>query len=454
MRIPPGPPLSTQELRQIFFANPFPFFDECKNDFGKIFTLDLGNFGCKEFNSNGLWVFVCGEENNKLLSQCDPHVALRGAGQLISFSIFGPMQRKALLFQDGDRGFKLRKDILELVKHYSKRTISPIKSFDDNVKQSLKHLDTQRPNSLSDFVTKNVYTSLFESVLRGNNDDHLELESVLLKPFLENNVETEFKHYLREAIPVLDELISKRKQTLGADANKRQDLCTLDIGLLAQREGFSISDGEIRDNAITYFTLRAKMILCVLSWCLVWLTREPEAMEQVLNEINQFDDNKAVNFKDAPFLKAFIREVFRISPMRSRHSEVLLADNISFAGYDIPRGTMMASVPFLTHTDPEQFEDPFRFDASRFLRHEYSEQACNAFGVGGNFAIEWEEPTINRSVSFLATLLRHIKVEQKNLSSAPECAYGIYLPCSFSKATITPRNPQSLQEDSHVVQGA
>ena len=111
------------------------------------------------------------------------------------------------------------------------------------------------------------------------------------------------------------------------------------------------------------------------AWALIELLRHPEAMADVVAELDDLyadpDGNGgvAVSFqalRSIPRLEATLKETLRLHPplivlMR------LAQEDVELAGHTIPAGTMVAASPRVSNRIPEDFPEPDRFDPSRYL---------------------------------------------------------------------------------------
>ena len=448
MRLPPGPTLSPPELQQIFFANPFPFFDECRASYGETFTLDLGTFGCRKYNANGLWVFVSGEENNQLLSEIDSSTGHAGSAAMIASS--GIMPANALAFSNGserERRKKLNNEFFDKFGYLRKSIVPTVRDCISKLTSEPVKLEQF---SLGDFIAWLVFDSFFSiTFVSDSAHECTEIRDALLTALREKRSVDSMRRSIQTASPLVDKLIQQRKKTISAKPNANSKLCNLDAMLYAQSQGVAFTDQEIRDDNIAYFIARAKTTYGILCWAMVWLSREQETLDKVSDEVERLWDYKLEYHNEVlTYLCAVIREVLRISPFQSFHSQTLLTETIRFKGFDIPRGTIIASVPFLTHKDPSLFTNPLEFNPNRFLEAKYSPQRFAPFNVNPSLFHPWDPIAINQSANILATMLKSIQLENLELSVVPEFAQSVYIPSSINKTTIQLRESVSVTESN------
>lgn len=437
MRLPPGPSLSSLELQQIFLANPFPFFDECRASYGDIFTLDLGNFGYRKHNANGLWVLVCGEKYNKLLSELDPKACNPGAAAMISSA--GVMPQKSFYYSnDKDRSEQnsLLRDLIDKRDSNRKDTLQELDTcIEDVLGQSADSIAKAKLGDLIALVIFNTfYNTVFESKYIRESEN---LKQVFLEALHAKRKPDAIRQSIHKASPFLDQMIQEAKDALPSDVDTERSLCAIDLLILAQRKDNLFSDLEIRDNLIAYFINRATTCFGVISWALVWLSREPSVLERVLKDLESNNQTKLDYRKEKlSYLVAVVKEVFRISPFQSLHSHQLVEKPITLGEFDIPPGTIIASVPFLTHRSPSVYKNPERFDPNHFLANKYSMQSFTPFNVNSNQRFFWESHSIHHAAVVLAKLLNKIDLSKSSMGVVPELHQSFYLPSSIYKAEI------------------
>jgi sterol 14alpha-demethylase len=106
------------------------------------------------------------------------------------------------------------------------------------------------------------------------------------------------------------------------------------------------------------------------SWALIELMRHPEAMKDVVAELDDlYADGSEVSFqalRSIPRLEAALKETLRLHPPLIILLRVV-AEEIELAGHTLPPGTMVAASPRVSNRLAEDFPDPDRFDPGRYL---------------------------------------------------------------------------------------
>lgn len=97
-----------------------------------------------------------------------------------------------------------------------------------------------------------------------------------------------------------------------------------------------------------------------------------KAQQEVDEVCNLRGDHYIPHFGDIPempFVKACVKELLRLIPIVPWEVKHITSNEITYKNYRIPRGTvLLANTPFLNR-DPTRYQDPHRYDPSRFPEH-------------------------------------------------------------------------------------
>jgi cytochrome P450 len=107
-----------------------------------------------------------------------------------------------------------------------------------------------------------------------------------------------------------------------------------------------------------------------LTWAWLLLSANPSARGGLQQELRAVLDGRGPTAADLPLLpytRAVLEEVLRLYPPTWLTARMLLDDD-HIGGYRIPAGTIVLLSPFVTQRDPRFWEDPERFDPTRFTR--------------------------------------------------------------------------------------
>lgn len=251
------------------------------------------------------------------------------------------------------------------------------------------------------------------------------------------------------AIRRIDELLLGLIERRRADPSPPADLLTTLIRAKDPETGTSLTDVELRDEVVNLFIAGHETTASLLAWCVVALTRWPEARARAQAEVDdvlQGVEPTAERVERLDWLHATVREVLRYFPpawLQAR--EVFEADTLRDVTL-APKDRVLL-VPYVTHHRADLWDEPERFDPSRFL----SERSIDAatwkyrylpFGAGPHVCIG-NHFAVLEAVTVLAMLFQKGHLEAK----APEAerpTMGLALmPSNGVPATFVPRTVKS-----------
>ncbi|XP_033101536.1 1,25-dihydroxyvitamin D(3) 24-hydroxylase, mitochondrial-like [Anneissia japonica] len=145
------------------------------------------------------------------------------------------------------------------------------------------------------------------------------------------------------------------------------------------------------------------------------LAKNPEAQEKLYQEvINMTDKDEPIrseHFQNIPYMKAFVKETFRMLPTTDGTSRKLDQD-IVLSGYNIPADTLIR-VHMVAGTMEEYVENPTEFRPERWLRESESKidpHLLLPFGHGPRMCVG-RRFAENAIYMLLAKIVRQFKVE-------------------------------------------
>ncbi|MGR4881128.1 cytochrome P450 [Streptomyces sp. LARHCF249] len=178
------------------------------------------------------------------------------------------------------------------------------------------------------------------------------------------------------------------------------------------------TDRLIRDELVTLLVAGHETTASTLTWLHLLLDRNPQARERAL----------AAGAEGSPersqAVQALVHETLRLYPSAWILPRCAAEGDI-LAGYAIEAGTDVLVCPYLTHRDPELWEDPERFDPGRFTtpgRRPTHPGSYFPFGVGPRACLGLQFALRESTV-----LLEHLlPARVPHFRSVPDkAAYGI-----------------------------
>ena len=209
-----------------------------------------------------------------------------------------------------------------------------------------------------------------------------------LKLFLPTRANREFNR----ALAVLDRAVLGIIEARRRDANPPQDLLSMLMAARDEDTGEAMSDRQLRDEVMTLFLAGHETTANALTWTSWLLDRNPEVVERMRAEVDAVvgdRDPTAQDVRKLEYIGRVFEEGMRLYPpawVIGRFVEE--ADEIG--GYAVPKGSIVAVSPWVTHRHPAFWEDPERFDPDRFLPERSAKRpklAYFPFGAGQRMCI-------------------------------------------------------------------
>ncbi|KAL2830894.1 cytochrome P450 [Aspergillus cavernicola] len=137
-----------------------------------------------------------------------------------------------------------------------------------------------------------------------------------------------------------------------------------------------LSDAEIRNDAQSFIVAGSDTTSNTLTY-LVWaVLRDSEIQQKLGAELMGFsekltteegDDMSDTHLRDLPYMNQVINEALRLYPaVPSGLPRVVPKSGSTLAGHWLPGGAIVSTQLYSLHRDPEVFEDPERFNPSRW----------------------------------------------------------------------------------------
>jgi cytochrome P450 len=201
------------------------------------------------------------------------------------------------------------------------------------------------------------------------------------------------------------DIITSRRAT----GDSHDDLVTR---LIAARDGEQrLSDDEVRDQILVFLLAGHETTSSSLTFALHLLGRHPDVQtavrQEVCDALGDGDPTAAIVKSDLPLTTAVVKEAMRLYPAVPLVGRNVAEDH-EIAGRLVPAGGAAAVAPWAIHRRADLWNDPLRFDPSRFLddadehRHRY---AWLPFG-GGPRACIGQHFAMLESLTALAMLIR------------------------------------------------
>jgi cytochrome P450 len=195
------------------------------------------------------------------------------------------------------------------------------------------------------------------------------------------------------------------------------DLLTTLVRAKDPETGQGLTDVELRDEVVNLFIAGHETTANLLSWCVVAMSRWPEARKRAqaeVAEVLQGATPTVETLERLDFVHALVREVLRYYPpawLQAR--EVFEADTLRDIAL-VPKERLLL-LPYVAHHRADLWENPERFDPTRFLGERSIDAATwkyryLPFGAGPHVCIG-NHFAILEAVTVLAMLLQRGHLE-------------------------------------------
>ncbi|MEO8662830.1 MAG: cytochrome P450, partial [Bryobacteraceae bacterium] len=213
-------------------------------------------------------------------------------------------------------------------------------------------------------------------------------------PVLPTRDDRLFRKNRRELDAVVNGIIAERHKNAGGF----NDLLSMLLSARDEETGESMDDNQLRAEVKTLLLAGHETTSNALSWTFYLLSQNPAQAATLYEELDRVLAGRTATVGDLPLLpytRMVLDESMRLYPpawLIARRA--INAD--TFGGYTVPAGGAVVISSYLTHRHPEFWDEPERFDPTRFQpgaaerRHRY---AYFPFGggprqcIGNNFAL-------------------------------------------------------------------
>jgi cytochrome P450 len=243
----------------------------------------------------------------------------------------------------------------------------------------------------------------------------------------------------KKALAVLDGRINKMIAERRAANEEKNDL--LSILLRTGEDGSTMSNKQLRDEAITLFAAGHETTATALTWTWYMLATHPEIYQRMREEVDTVLHGRVPTYSDLallPYTLQVFKEAMRLYPPAYAVTRTALHD-LQLAGYSIRRGELVVLPIYAIHRRPDYFPHPEEFNPDRFgaaNEKRLPRYAYMPFGAGPRICIGNHFAMMEGHL-LLATLAQHVIFEVASETSVE--------PEPNKTITIRPNHPIKIR---------
>jgi len=254
------------------------------------------------------------------------------------------------------------------------------------------------------------------------------------------------KPHVLAALEIVDSMIAEFIEARRAEGvtggSNHGDLLTMLLTAQDSETGKFLDHQQLRDEIITIFMAGHETTANALTWAFYALSQRAAVYDQVIAESRALLGGRPAEFKDLEnleFNRMAFEEAMRLyPPVPGFLRQAIEADEID--GHKIRAGTEVVISPWIIHRHRKLWDQPEKFDPSRFATDAVAgrdKYAYMPFGGGPRICIGLTFAMMEAQI-ILATLSQHYR-----LSLVPENAGG-YKVEPLSRITLRPHFPMMM----------
>jgi cytochrome P450 len=179
---------------------------------------------------------------------------------------------------------------------------------------------------------------------------------------------TPFNLRRRRALQQLDAVIYRFISQRRAQPENRGDLLSLLLNARDEDNGGSMTDRQVRDEAMTLFLAGHETTALTLSWAWYLLASHPEAEALAVEEWHKVLCGRNPTAADLPRLRyteMVVHEAMRLYPPAFAFGREA-QEECEVGEYEVPRGMTLIVCTWVLHRDPRWWDDPDSFRPERW----------------------------------------------------------------------------------------
>ena len=251
-----------------------------------------------------------------------------------------------------------------------------------------------------------------------------------------------FRKVAQSKVELLDMLHAQIRQRRAEGTEGREDVLSMLVDARYE-DGEPMEDEAILSQLLTLLVGGHDTTANSLSWALSLLSRHPEVLRRVHDELDEVFDGGPVQparAKELVYLDAVIKESMRLIPIAPAVSRTLTSER-ELGGLRLPAGTIVWASIYLTQRRPELFDDPTAFKPERFLDRKAGSNELFPFGGGARRCLGALFATFEMRI-VLAELLHRFQLHEAGAPPSVMFSGIVMSPTGGATVRVTPRQAE------------
>ncbi|MGH2974901.1 MAG: cytochrome P450 [Solirubrobacterales bacterium] len=377
--LPPGPPYPPAIQLLGFWTRPFAFLRQCRERYGKRFTIRLP--------LSPPFVMLTDPDQVKQVFTAPPDVLQPGQGARVLEPVVGA---NSVILLDEAAHMEQRK--LTLPAFHGERRMERLTDLMEQVAaEELAGLPREESIELHPRMQDLTLRIILRAVFGLDPGERFEALRTRLQAMLAFG-----DRPISLMPPPKDSLVARvleRKGPFAGFLRIQEEIDALLFALIAERRAAAaggddvlamllearheddspMGEQEIRDELLTLLVAGHETTASALAWAFERLAREPAVLARLVEEIDAGED---------AYLTATIQETLRIRPVLPNVAPRLVTKPIEVGDWTYAPGCSLVLNAYLIHHDPEIYPEPDAFRPERFLEESPGTYTWIPFGGG------------------------------------------------------------------------
>jgi cytochrome P450 len=370
-KLPPGPRLPRALQTVAWWNRTVPFLERCRERYGKRFTMRL--------LQTPPFVHHSDPEHLREIFTAPPEVLHPGEGARILEPVVGA---NSVILLDERAHLSQRKLMLPAFHGEKMQRLAGL--MRDVTEREVERWPRGEPISLHPRLQALTLEIILRTVFGLDAGERLDamrdrLTGILqfgarpasMLPMLQRG--RSWREFLRgrdEADAMIYETIQERRANGGAE---RDDVLAMLLEA-SHEDGSPMSPVELRDELMTLLVAGHETTASELAWAFERLTRTPEVVARLTEEIDSDGDDA--------YVTATVHETLRRRPVLPNAAPRLVMEPVEVGGWRYEPGVCLIADAYLLHHDPDIYPDPYAFQPERFLDEQPGTYTWIPFGGG------------------------------------------------------------------------